>query len=365
MRRGLVYSLALHTLLLVLTLVGAWFSPVRPLPEETPVLVDLVDIAEVRNLPPAAAGSPEAKAEAKAAKTEPKPSPKAEPIPEAKPEPVPVPVPEAKSGPKPEARPQPKPEPKPEAKPDPKPEAKPDPKPEAKPDPKPEAKPDPKPQAKPDPKPEPKPTKETPPPEPKPLPPKEKQVTEAKPDPSSPVAAVKPAPKPEPVKDFASVLKTVQGMQQTRPPDQEKEVAKKPPAEPSTGTPLSFDEQVARALAGRTPPGYDSSQPISALEIDLVRRQIEACWNVPAGARDAADLVVHIRVDMNPDGTPRMASVVEEDRMRGDVFYRAAAESALRAVLNPRCHPFKLPPDKYERWRTMTLVFNPKEMLGT
>jgi hypothetical protein len=30
--------------------------------------------------------------------------------------------------------------------------------------------------------------------------------------------------------------------------------------------------------------------------------------------------------------------------------------------LNPRCHPFKLPPEKYDHWRTMTLIFNPKEM---
>jgi hypothetical protein len=40
------------------------------------------------------------------------------------------------------------------------------------------------------------------------------------------------------------------------------------------------------------------------------------------------------------------------------------AESALRAVLNRHCQPFKLPRDKFDSWKTMKLVFNPKEMLG-
>jgi len=35
------------------------------------------------------------------------------------------------------------------------------------------------------------------------------------------------------------------------------------------------------------------------------------------------------------------------------------AESALRAVLNPRCQPFKLPPDRYEAWQVMELNFDP------
>jgi hypothetical protein len=104
---------------------------------------------------------------------------------------------------------------------------------------------------------------------------------------------------------------------------------------------------------------------VTISEIDSVRRQIERCWNLPAGARGAENMVVSIRVEMNIDGTPGVAAVVERERMRGDPSFRAAAESALRAVLNPRCHPFGLPRDKYGSWKTMTLVFDPKEMFGT
>ncbi|MEE8394364.1 MAG: cell envelope integrity protein TolA, partial [Rhodospirillales bacterium] len=86
------------------------------------------------------------------------------------------------------------------------------------------------------------------------------------------------------------------------------------------------------------------------------------CWNLPAGAKDAQNLDIEIKVQMNPDGTVRQAEVVDLDTMLSDPFFRSAAEAALRAVYNPRCQPFRLSRDKYAQWRTMTLNFNPKEM---
>ena len=44
--------------------------------------------------------------------------------------------------------------------------------------------------------------------------------------------------------------------------------------------------------------------------MDLIREQIARCWNVPAGAREAKDLVVEIRVAVEPDGTVRQAASV-------------------------------------------------------
>lgn len=68
---------------------------------------------------------------------------------------------------------------------------------------------------------------------------------------------------------------------------------------------------------------------------------------------------------MNADGTPRSAVIDNSSRGQSNPYFQAAADSARRAVLNPRCHPFKLPADKYDRWRTMTLIFNPRDMVGT
>ena len=61
---------------------------------------------------------------------------------------------------------------------------------------------------------------------------------------------------------------------------------------------------------------------------------------------------------MNPDATVRTAVVTGS---RGGA--QAAADSALRAVRNPRCSPLKLPLDRYEQWRTITIRFDPQHIL--
>ena len=101
---------------------------------------------------------------------------------------------------------------------------------------------------------------------------------------------------------------------------------------------------------------------MSISEVDAIRQQIKRCWNVPAGAKDAQDLVIEVALVMNPDATVRDARVIDAARMRSDPFYRAAAESARRAVLNPKCNPLKLPSEKYREWQQITLTFNPKDM---
>ena len=180
----------------------------------------------------------------------------------------------------------------------------------------------------------------------KPKPPPTPQV---KPKPPAPERPPEPAAKPKetpPAPDaFASVLKTVERLRAAAP---------KKEAEPVTQP-----EPKAEARASLASPRLTIS------ELDAIRRQIEACWNVPAGARDAKNLVVDIWVAVNPDGSVRTARVVEKNRMSADPFFRTAAESAIRAVLNPRCNPLKLPPEKYDQWKTFTLSFNPREMLGS
>jgi len=116
--------------------------------------------------------------------------------------------------------------------------------------------------------------------------------------------------------------------------------------------------------------GTASSQPraplgsqLSASEVDMVREQISRCWNVPAGARDAKDMVVELRVVVEPDGMVQQATIVDQGRLAGDPFFRAAAESARRAFFNPQCRPLRLPPDKYETWKDMVVDFSPKDLL--
>jgi outer membrane biosynthesis protein TonB len=202
-----------------------------------------------------------------------------------------------------------------------------------------EAKPTPQPQPAPEPKAEhipDKPVKKEPPKAPE-------QVSQ----PQRKFADAKPQKKPQPTKDdfLNSVLKDV-----APPKAAQNDAPKQPVKNPSTPP----AQQKAASI----------SDQLTMSEIDFIRRQYIDCWNPPAGARDAQNLVVLINVDYNPDGSVRRAEIADTARM-SDTFYRTAAESALRAVLNPRCNPLKAPPAKYDLWKSVTLSFNPKDLFGT
>lgn len=139
---------------------------------------------------------------------------------------------------------------------------------------------------------------------------------------------------------------------------EKKEEKKKPPKKEKAQT---FEQQIAQALASQTA-RHNPLRPLAISEIDLVRQQVRECWSLPAGAREAEDLSIEIKMAMNPDGTVRQARILDQGRLQTDPFFRAAAESALRAVLNPRCNPLKLPPEKYQQWQNMTLIFDPQQM---
>jgi hypothetical protein len=194
-----------------------------------------------------------------------------------------------------------------------------------------------------------------------------------KPVPTPPAAKPAPPPPPPPQPKPAEI----------KPPEP-KPAPPRPETKPRPPQPLpkqkrqelAFD-QLLKNLAAKplktdqTSPKQKpqpSSQPIAPLgeqlsisELDLVRQQIEQCWNVPAGARDAHDLRPEYRVYMNPDGTVRSATLLNPERL-SDPFFRAAAESAMRALLNPNCQPLKLPPQKYDLWQVFTITFNPKDV---
>jgi len=68
--------------------------------------------------------------------------------------------------------------------------------------------------------------------------------------------------------------------------------------------------------------------------------------------------MVPIVVRVREDGAPTAAYVKDTARFESDANYRVAANTALRAVMNPRCHPWPLPPGKYETWRIMTFNFD-------
>ncbi|MEI8295718.1 MAG: cell envelope integrity protein TolA [Alphaproteobacteria bacterium] len=120
------------------------------------------------------------------------------------------------------------------------------------------------------------------------------------------------------------------------------------------------DAKPIKSMQGAPASKVDSV--MSSSEMDALRRHIKKCWIVPAGARGAKDLVVDIDMEIGRDGTVLKATVADSKRMNTDSFYRAAAESAKRAVLDPKCNPLPMPPDKHDQWKELTLSFNPRDM---
>ncbi|HTV45141.1 MAG TPA: cell envelope integrity protein TolA [Stellaceae bacterium] len=235
----------------------------------------------------------------------------------------------------------------------------------------------------PKPTPQPAPPKETPPPSaaaapPQPPAPAPPQPKPAPPPPPPPVPVFKPAPPPPPPKPVEAAAPPMPAPPPPRPVPREEARAAAKKYDPG-----QFDALLRNLAAKDAPPspdalpqdtavasGQPSSQPraplgsqLSASEVDMIREQISRCWNIPAGARDAKDLVVEIRVSVEPDGMVQQATIVDQARAASDPFYRAAAESARRAFFNPQCRPLRLPPDKYEIWKDMVVDFSPKDLL--
>jgi hypothetical protein len=95
-------------------------------------------------------------------------------------------------------------------------------------------------------------------------------------------------------------------------------------------------------------------------ELNSVKSQIERCWSPPAKAKNMTE-PVEITAKVDIYGRVLAAQVTSTTQMR-DPVYRAVAESALRAVLHPNCSPLRLPPEKYDEWKTLSLTFSMMDM---
>jgi len=177
-------------------------------------------------------------------------------------------------------------------------------------------------------------------PEPKVPPPPTEKLKEPEPKPPEPKEDVKEEVQQQ--EDFSSLLKNLQ--------DSEPEVdtaAVNPDAEtPPEPSPLAA-----------------FGQRMTMSEMDALRRQLSQCWSIQAGARYAEDLIVEIKLSVNPDRTVRSATIVDQGRYNRDGFFRAAADSAMRAVRSPMCNPLHLPEGKYHMWKDIVAVFDPRDML--
>ena len=102
---------------------------------------------------------------------------------------------------------------------------------------------------------------------------------------------------------------------------------------------------------------------LSLSEEDALKAQIFGCWSIPLGLPYNENLLVRIKLQLNPDGTVSQSEILDHARMNkpGQGFYKVLAESALRAI--KLCQPLRVPSTGYEKWKELQLNFDAREML--
>ncbi len=102
--------------------------------------------------------------------------------------------------------------------------------------------------------------------------------------------------------------------------------------------------------------------PLNAGEIGDVRSAIGNKWNLGNVSTDAMRTTVVVRVTFDPSGKPLNIELIESDGPTQDatnVAFAAAKRAVQRAFLEGG---IPLPPDKYETWKVLELVFDPNGM---
>jgi len=227
--------------------------------------------------------------------------------------------------------------------------------------------------------------------DPPPAPPQPKpDVAQVKPPPPTPVEKPKPEP-PKPVEEAVALKpKTPEPPKpeekKPEPPKPAPQVKKPDPPKPAPPKPAPRDRvdsllddilknkesttkvqtpeqqpKPVQQVTRQAPAAPNLAAVVTASEIEGVRSKIRPCWNFPAGVKDQAGLVVTLVVQMNQDGTPVKADLKEPGRYNNDPTYRAAADAAHRAIMNPRCQPWPLSAEKFNNWRTITFNFDPRD----
>ena len=106
-----------------------------------------------------------------------------------------------------------------------------------------------------------------------------------------------------------------------------------------------------------------TTSALTLSEEDALKAQIFGCWSIPLGLPYNENLLVRIKLSLNPDGTVSQSEILDHARMNkpGQGFYKVLAESALRAV--KLCQPLRVPSTGYERWKELQLNLDAREML--
>ena len=114
--------------------------------------------------------------------------------------------------------------------------------------------------------------------------------------------------------------------------------------------------QIKESLKKQNQNLNESEEKIAtAAEIDILRNHVRQCWNAPYAANEL-DKIINLKIFTNPDGSVVDVEIVDIEYYKKDPVYRAAADSARRAVND--CSPLPLPKKKYDLFKVFTFNFD-------
>ena len=169
-------------------------------------------------------------------------------------------------------------------------------------------------------------------------PPEKQEAAKAEPQPLPPTKP--PPPKPQPKKPEFNPDK-IAALLDKRDPTRKSITGAELNSAPSLGT-----------AAG-------SAAQLSQSEIDALKARLYALWSPPAGAQDAGNVQITIRIRFKRDGT--LAAGPQVITSGSGPVFNAMRDSAVRAVLVGQPYSM-LRPDHYEMWQEIDFVFDSSKM---
>ena len=105
---------------------------------------------------------------------------------------------------------------------------------------------------------------------------------------------------------------------------------------------------------------------LSISEIDLLRQQLSFYWIAPAGAVIEKGMAVKISAKWQTNRRiyDNSVRIIDTNISKSNPVYGPITESAMRTLLNPDCIPLKLPEEKYNLWKNLTMKFDYSIMRG-
>jgi hypothetical protein len=107
-------------------------------------------------------------------------------------------------------------------------------------------------------------------------------------------------------------------------------------------------------------PLSNDTAALSASQRGAIGDHVRACWTYDPGAPGVEKMRVMLQVTTDANGIARVADVTGGDRARmSDSVFRAFADRAINAVLDPRCANLPLPTHMLGRNNVLTFRFSP------